>query len=84
LQGQRQALGADHPYTADTAYDLAGVLAREGKRDEAIASLQFAVDHGLNADDRAGLAGDPDFKSLHGDARFAAIAAKAVPPATTR
>ena len=84
LQGRRQALGADHPYTADTAYDLACVLAREGKRDEAIANLQFAVDHGLRADGRAGLPSDPNLNSLHGDARFAAITAKAVPPATTR
>jgi serine/threonine protein kinase/Tfp pilus assembly protein PilF len=80
LSGRRTALGVDHPYTAGTAYDLACVLAREGKRDEALANLQFAVDHALNANTRAGLAADPDLYSLHGDARFAAIAAQTHPP----
>jgi serine/threonine protein kinase/flagellar biosynthesis regulator FlbT len=80
LSGRRTALGADHPYTAGTAYDLACVLAREGKRDEALVNLQFAVDHALNANTRAGLAADPDLNSLHGDARFAAITAQTHPP----
>jgi len=79
LSGRRTALGVDHPYTAGTAYDLACVLAREGKRDEALANLQFAVDHALNANTRAGLSADPNLNSLHNDARFAAIAAKSPP-----
>jgi hypothetical protein len=68
---------------AKSAIDT-NVLAREGKRDEAIANLQFAVDHRLSADGGAGLPEDPELNSLHGDARFAAIAAKAIPPATTQ
>jgi eukaryotic-like serine/threonine-protein kinase len=80
LSGRRTALGADHPYTAGTAYDLACVLAREGKRDDALANLQFAVDHALNPSTRAGLAADPDLNSLHGDARFAAITVQTKPP----
>jgi eukaryotic-like serine/threonine-protein kinase len=80
LSGRRTALGVDHPYTAGTAFDLACVLAREGKREEALANLQFAVDHALNADTRAGLAADSDLNPLHVDPRFAAIAAQTHPP----
>ena len=74
LQGRRAALGDEHPYTAETAYDYSRVLAREGKRDEALTNLQFAVNHALPADTRAGLPADPDFSSLHGDPTFALIA----------
>jgi eukaryotic-like serine/threonine-protein kinase len=70
-------LGADSPDTANSAYGLAGVLALEGKRNEAFTNLQFAVDHAPNANIRMGLESDVDFKTLHGDPRFAALLAAA-------
>jgi serine/threonine protein kinase len=77
LDGRRRALGDDHPDTAGGAYDLAEVQALEGKGDEAFASLEFVFSHHPKADIPQGLARDDDLKSLHGDARFAAVMAKA-------
>ena len=77
LEGRRRALGAGHPDTASTAYELACVLALEGKRDEAFANLQFAVQHELTAEKRQGLEKDTDLKSLHGDPRFDSLVASA-------
>jgi serine/threonine protein kinase len=77
LEGRRRALGVSHPDTASTAYDLACVLALDGKRDAAFANLEFALKHGLLPDIRQGLEKDDDLKSLHGDPRFDALAAAA-------
>ena len=77
LEGRRGALGLGHPDTATSAYGLACVLALEGKRDAALANLQFAVEHALSAEDRQKLAGDPDLNSLHADPRFQALTAAA-------
>jgi serine/threonine protein kinase len=82
LEGRRRALGIGHPDTAATAYDLACVLALDGKRDEAFANLKFALEHALSADTRQNLEKDADLTSLHGDPRFAALAAAARQPAT--
>jgi serine/threonine protein kinase len=73
FDGRNHVLGAANPDTASSAYGLACVLALEGKRGEAFASLHFAVNHGLAADMREGLKSDADLKSLHGDPRFAAL-----------
>jgi serine/threonine protein kinase len=85
LEGRRRALGVNHPDTASTAYDLACVLALDGKRDEAFANLEFALKHGLLADIRQGLEKDDDLKSLHADPRFdALVAAARQPPAVAQ
>ena len=81
LEGRRRALGPGHPDTASAAYELACVLALEGKRDESFANLRFAVEHPLPAETRLGLEKDTDLKSLHGDARFDALVASARQPA---
>jgi eukaryotic-like serine/threonine-protein kinase len=73
LNSLRRALGTGHPDTAGAAYDLACVLALEGKRDAAFDNLQFAVEHELSAEARQGLEKDDDLKSLHGDPRFDAL-----------
>ena len=70
-------LSPGHPDTAYAAYDLACVLALEGKRDEAFANLQFAVEHGLTADNCQGLEKDTELNSLHGDSRFDSLVASA-------
>ncbi|HKM65620.1 MAG TPA: serine/threonine-protein kinase [Candidatus Acidoferrum sp.] len=82
LQGEvldlrRQALGPDDPATAGDIYNLACVAARGGNRDEALARLREAVDHGLPAASDVGLEKDSDLNSLHGDPRFATLVAYA-------
>ena len=75
LEGRRRALGVGHPDVASTAYDSACALALDGKRDEALSNLQFAVEHALSSEQRQSLEEDADLKSLHGDPRFDALVA---------
>jgi len=84
LEGRQRALGAGHPDTAATAYDLACILAIEGKRDEAFSNLRFAVEHQLPVATRQGLEKDADLKSLQDDPRFSAIVAAARTPAAAQ
>jgi eukaryotic-like serine/threonine-protein kinase len=63
--------------TAITTYNLAGIDAREGRREEALLLARDAIDHGLPPLAELGMASDPDFKSLFGDPRFVALAAHA-------
>lgn len=70
FDGRSRVLGADNFQTASSAYELACVLALEGKRDEAFTELQFATNHALSADLRKGLEADSDLKPLHSDPRF--------------
>jgi hypothetical protein len=81
LEGRRRALGPGHQDTAATAYDLACVLALEGKRDESFSNLRYAVENALSAGTRVGLEKETDLKSLHGDPRFDALVASARQPA---
>jgi hypothetical protein len=81
LEGRRHALGPGHPDTAGAAYDLACILALEGKPDESFSNLRYAVENALSAETRLGLEKETDLKSLHGDPRFAALAASARQPA---
>jgi hypothetical protein len=82
LDIHRRVLGPEHPDTAASAYNVACTLARKGNRDEALAVLREAVDHGLPPIGDLGIEKDPDFKSLHGDPRFAALVAHAKELAT--
>jgi eukaryotic-like serine/threonine-protein kinase len=79
---RRRTLGDDHPYTGDAAYELATTLALEGKRDEAIANLQYCFDHQFSDETRQGFATDEVFKPLRNDPRFAAMLAKSKQPPT--
>jgi eukaryotic-like serine/threonine-protein kinase len=63
--------------TAITTYNLAGIYAREGRRQETLLLARDAIDHGLPPLAELGMATDPDFKSLFGDPRFVALAAYA-------
>jgi serine/threonine protein kinase len=83
LESLRRALGTGHPDTAGAAYDLACVLALDGKRDEAFANLKFALAHELSADARQGLEKDDDLKSLRGDPRFEEMVASSRQRAAT-
>jgi serine/threonine protein kinase/tetratricopeptide (TPR) repeat protein len=77
LEIRRRVLASDHPDTAATVYNLASLAALQGHRDSAFSLLQQAIDHGLSSGGLAGLAKDPDLKSLHADPRFAALVARA-------
>jgi len=64
-----------NPRHSLAAYNVACIAAVTGQRDYAIGWLQNAVADGFN--DADAIARDPDFDSLHGDQRFAAIVAAA-------
>jgi hypothetical protein len=53
--------------------------AKEGKRNEALAALREALEHGLDLETALGLAKDADFNTLHGDPRFEILVTKAKP-----
>jgi non-specific serine/threonine protein kinase/serine/threonine-protein kinase len=74
LETRRRRLGPSHPETAASKYDLACILARAGKRDQALAALRDSVEHGLAPGIAASIASDGDFESLRGDRRFGALA----------
>ena len=63
------------PKDARTHYNLACAQARQGKQDEALASLEKAVSLGFAADEH--IRTDPDLESLHGDKQFDAVVEKA-------
>ena len=77
LDTRRRVLGPEHPDTAGFTYNLGFIALRKGKRDEALAHLQEAVDHGLAPGHDLGIGQDPDLSPLHGDARFDALVAHA-------
>jgi len=73
LEIRRRVLGPEHPDTATSAYELSGLLARQGRPGEALSFLRQAVDHGLDPGSDLDIEKGDDFTSLHGDPRFAAL-----------
>jgi hypothetical protein len=69
----RKVRGDRHPSTLETEYGMACILARAGKREEALATLRHAVDLGF---DGAYMAGDTDLASLDGDPSFQTLVAE--------
>jgi len=72
LEIERRVLGPDHPNTITATYNLACYATRLGKRDEALSLLGEAIVRGGGRQMQT----DPELKSLHGDPRFVALAAK--------
>lgn len=68
------------PGVSHARYNTACALALQGKTEPAFAALTAAVQAGFN--DRATFESDTDLASLHGDARFAALAAQIATVAT--
>jgi len=66
------------PYQIVAHYNLGCVLARQGKNDEALASLEKAVQLGFR--DRKHIEEDEDLAGLRGEARFQTILALASEP----
>ena len=77
LEIRSRVLGPEHRDTATSKYELAGLLARQGRKDEALATLRDAVDHGLPAGTDLYIDQEDDFQSLHGDPRFVGLLAHA-------
>jgi hypothetical protein len=75
---RRRVLGPEHPDTAVSTYNLACIVALQGRRDASLSLLQDAVEHGLPSEDVVGIGRDPDLKSLHGDPRFEALVAQSL------
>ena len=72
LEGSRRAYGENQENTNERRYLLARVLARQARREEAIAVLEEALDSGFRQPDMA-ILDDSDFASLHGDPEFEVI-----------
>jgi non-specific serine/threonine protein kinase/serine/threonine-protein kinase len=70
VAGSRRAFTAPDSRTGDAEYSLATVLAREGKRDEAVAALHDATAQGVSNETLTKLAADPALMSLARDAGF--------------
>ncbi len=70
---QRKKLGMDDARTAGTTYNMACIAARAGKKEEALAYLQEAMENGLGADVAAGMGEDTDLAGLRRDVRFAGL-----------
>jgi non-specific serine/threonine protein kinase/serine/threonine-protein kinase len=80
LELRRRLSGRDDATSADAAYNLAIVLAGEGKRDEAIGLLADAVQHGLPQQKAAGMKADSDLAPLRSSAAFLALTSSEVRP----
>jgi len=76
LKTEERIFAPDQGETAATRYALASVLLRKGQKDETLQLLRQAVEHGLAPRIAMGLATDPLFASLQGDARFRTLVAQ--------
>jgi hypothetical protein len=59
------------------AYNLACMYALQGRREEALSSLEQSIQYGLLVRIGLKISEDEDLKSLHGNPRFEALAAEA-------
>jgi eukaryotic-like serine/threonine-protein kinase len=72
-----RVLHPSHPMIPDLQYSLASAHARLGHRDEALALLGDALEHGLAPESARGMETDANLASLRGDPRFATLVADA-------
>ena len=76
LARRTKTLGAKHPNTAETEYNLAGLYALEGKTDEAFLHLNRSLEDSPKPDLYDDLPQEASFVSLHSDPRFAEFVAR--------
>jgi serine/threonine protein kinase len=76
LARRTKALGGKHPDTAETEYNLAGLYALEGKRDDAFLHLSRSLDDSPKPALYDDLPRDADFNALHSDPRFGEFVAR--------
>jgi len=77
LERLRRLYGVHHPNTSNAAYNLACMYALQGRREEALSSLEQSIQYGLLVRIGLKISEDEDLKSLHGNPRFEALAAEA-------
>jgi eukaryotic-like serine/threonine-protein kinase len=77
LARRTKVYSSQHPDVAETEYNLAGLYAREGKRDASFLHLDRSLEDTPKPDLYQSLATDSSYDSLHGDPRFAAFLARA-------
>jgi non-specific serine/threonine protein kinase/serine/threonine-protein kinase len=77
LEIETRIFGPEQPETAETKYDLAALLARKGRIEEALSLLNQAIGHGLPPIVALEIDKNPFFSTLHGDPRFATFVAQA-------
>jgi predicted negative regulator of RcsB-dependent stress response len=77
LLQRNSRLVPDHASTAIAGYNLACVLALDGRRDNALALLRTAVEHGLPVNTALQMKEDSDLKLLFSDPRFDSLVASA-------
>jgi len=75
LSKERRVLGENNQYTAGTMENLADLAALLGKREEALADMEWAIDHGYRRYDE--MVNDENLKSLRRDPRYQALLEKA-------
>ncbi|HKW16470.1 MAG TPA: protein kinase [Terriglobales bacterium] len=75
LDVETRVLGPNQPEIAVTKYDLATMLARNGKEDEALSLLRDAIDHGYPPRMAMQMSEDSWLNPLHGDPRFQGLVA---------
>jgi serine/threonine protein kinase len=64
---------SDNPRVAQEEYNMACVLAQRGKKEEALLTLQSAIEHRLIPDAALHMQADDDLAPLLGDPRFTAL-----------
>jgi hypothetical protein len=74
---QQRVKGPHAPDTALATYNLACLVAQQGRKDEAFSLLAQAVDNGLPPSVDSGIEKDTDLNSLHGNPRFKQLVAHA-------
>ena len=76
LARQLRVIGATHPETARSYYNLGCIAARTGNADEALPLFAKAIEH-LSPRNLPKLDNDPDLKPIQKDPRFGKLAARA-------
>src|SRR5262249_5187469 len=77
LDTRLRLYGANHPFTANTAYNLACMYALQNRREDALSYLSRSIDYRSPVKFALTIARYDDLKSLHGDPRFDSLAATA-------
>jgi serine/threonine protein kinase/tetratricopeptide (TPR) repeat protein len=70
LEIRRAVYGPEHHFVGGTLYNLAGISALTGRRQQALTRLRSAIEHGYTG---RSIFDDPDLASLRGDPEFERI-----------
>ena len=76
LARRSKTLGAKHPDTAESEYNLAALYALKGRKNDAFLHLNRSLESSPKPDLYNDLPQEADFSSLHSDPRFAEFIAR--------